>query len=456
MSLEGESWDKKYGTMRGVSLIFVATLASGVIANITQKRPLDEALEQCIKKGLSNSQEFIVRGYGYKDKNPEFYDSICKSLFESGKISEHIECSQLPFTDDNDEPDPFFWSILKERTENKLDKRNSAKLEDVALAVVREGRSALKNFPSGHFKKLITVDRAEIESYRSMMSIMKEYINSKNTTKPLSIAVFGYPGSGKSFGITQVAESIDSERIEAVTFNISQFISIKDLSIAFHKVRDISLKGKIPLVFFDEFDCKYEGQFLGWLPYFLVPMQDGKFMDCGVMHPIGKSIFVFAGGVFNTFQEFCSTMNISSLQNKSGIDKVPNEIIAEKCPDFISRLRGYVNILGPNQIKEKKDEAYILRRAILLRSLIEEKAPYIIEKNSDVAEDGIAHIDDSLLRALIRIPKYKHGVRSMQAIIEMSMLGENDKSWDKASLPPKEQLELHVDGKEFSRLLAQK
>ena len=61
-------------------------------------------------------------------------------------------------------------------------------------------------------------------------------------------------------------------------------------------MRDLGLSGKLPLVFWDEFDTALEGQPLGWLRYFLAPMQDGAFQDGQITHPIGRAIFVFAGG----------------------------------------------------------------------------------------------------------------------------------------------------------------
>ncbi len=80
---------------------------------------------------------------------------------------------------------------------------------------------------------------------------MCEYISSKSEIRPLSIAVFGTPGSGKSFGVTEVASSIAPNLIEKLNFNLSEFETSADLIVAFHKVRDISLEGKLPLVFFD-------------------------------------------------------------------------------------------------------------------------------------------------------------------------------------------------------------
>ncbi len=103
--------------------------------------------------------------------------------------------------------------------------------------------------------------------------------------------------------MTQLAMGIDPERVVKMEFNVAQFTSVDDLTDAFHKLRDLVLEGKVPLVFFDEFDASFNGE-LGWLKYFLAPMQDGLFKDGETMHPVGKSIFVFAGGTSNTFQQF--------------------------------------------------------------------------------------------------------------------------------------------------------
>lgn len=503
-SIEGEFWDsKKFGMMRGISAVFISSLTSKLISKCKDDNISDEALKEGItegiEEGLFNSQEFVKNGHGcvkkslrkgvtesteniskvgavdtgysLKQKNeneesdcseelesPDIFDKNIEKLFSYGQrdkkeINNRFECIELPNFDYFKER-RVFWSILEEKTKDK-----EQNLLDVAKEIVINGSSALKHFPVGSFGKLTVVDRAEIESFRSIMSIMKEYIYSEKKSRPLSIAVFGYPGSGKSFGIKEIAKIIDSENIQDIGFNVSQFTSITDLSSAFHRVRDITLKGKIPLVFFDEFDCTFENRPLGWLRYFLVPMQDGEFMDQGSMHPIGKSIFVFAGGIYKDFQQFCEKIGISSDKQVNSRDNIlfaSENFYAEKCPDFVSRLRGYVNILGPNKIDES-DGAYIIRRAIILRSLIEEKAPNIIAKKecdrvSKYRINGIAHIDPNLLTILLTVHEYKHGARSMEAIIDMSVLGKYQ-SWQKASLPPKDQLELHINGTESIDLL---
>lgn len=194
-------------------------------------------------------------------------------------------------------------------------------------------------------------------------------------------------------------------------------------------------------MFFDEFDSDYNGS-LGWLKYFLSPMQDGKFMEGETIHPIGKAIFVFAGGTSSTFDDFCG----DGMFDEEAKVQFKRAFQNSKGPDFVSRLRGFVNILGPNQTDNEWDQLFIVRRAMLLRSLLERKVPYLINQN------GEAQIDNGVINALLKVPHYKHESRSMEAILEMSMLS-NAKKWEQASLPSKEQLKLHVDEEHFTRLL---
>ena len=89
---------------------------------------------------------------------------------------------------------------------------------------------------------------------------------------------------------------------------------------------------------------------------------------------------------------------VRTLEDETEYKQFLNEFKDAKGPDFISRLRGYVNILGPNQTDEKWDLLFIVRRAMLLRSLIERKTPYLIDGS------GEAQIDNGVLRALLKVP----------------------------------------------------
>ena len=323
-----------------------------------------------------------------------------------------------------------YWTILGDR--------HHSNLEEVAREAVLQGpERVLKGVPLGRFGALLTVDRQEIESLRSIRSLVGEYVAQPRPKRPLSIAVFGPPGSGKSFGITQLALALrpGEIEIEPKEFNLSQFGSTGELMSALHQVRDIGLGGKIPLVFWDEFDSDYQGPY-GWLRYFLAPMQDGRFQQGDIAHPIGKAIFVFAGGTSETLENFGKNKNMSVDQAR-----------AAKVPDFVSRLKGYMNVLGPNPRAGVEDPYYVLRRAILLRSMLARDAKHVLRK-------GEVQIDSGVLRAMLLTRIYRHGARSMESVIAMSQLAGKTR-FERSSLPTEAQLDLHVDGQDFLALVQQ-
>jgi len=324
-----------------------------------------------------------------------------------------------------------FWTLLQDKFKDSL--------EQVAMQVVLEGPEvALQGVPWGQFGNLLTVDRQEIESYRSIRNLVAEYAGQNQVACPLSMAVFGTPGSGKSFGVTEMARSLLHGQIEPITFNLSQFDAPDDLLSAFHQVRDISLGGKLPLVFWDEFDTSLRETRLGWLRYFLSPMQDGKFQEGQISHPIGRAIFVFAGGTSSSMAEF---------------DRGADEgFKSAKGPDFVSRLKGYINVLGPNPVASSSTDPYfVIRRAILLRSSLKRGTPQLFEKRDG---EDILNIDRGVLRALLKIGYYKHGARSIESIIAMSQLSRKN-AFERSCLPSETQLDLHVDGKSFLALVQQ-
>ncbi|MDL2238236.1 AAA family ATPase [Christensenellaceae bacterium OttesenSCG-928-K19] len=337
--------------------------------------------------------------------------------------------TEVPMSLGKHTADPDFWCI----SDNFKDIENKEiKLYNLAFATVKQGLDALHGLPHLTFGFLTTVDRREIEAFQNIRNLILEYA-AGGSSRPLSIAVFGAPGSGKSFGVTQIAKNILPGKVEKLEFNVSQLQSAEDLAAAFHKVRDSVLTGKLPLVFFDEFDSDKDGMPLGWLKSFLMPMQDGTFKDGSGEHPVGKCIMVFAGGTSPSFEEFTRPLSSGDAELIQSFKNV-------KGPDFVSRLRGTINIMGPNPVYES-DKNYLLRRAILLRSLCQRKL--------NVKDPNF--IDDNLLHAMLVIDKYKHGARSMEAILDMSRIEGN--SFTPVSLPFYSQLALHVDADAFIRLV---
>jgi hypothetical protein len=425
-NISEDSFKIKYpGDMQGLTNAFVAHFAITMIESGSTK------INEAISDGIKASRRLFKTGFGEADSSPQYqYDEIFSGNLEKENKDEVSNIKQIPIII-NGYAGSLGWTILKKKVSN---------IDEAALKIVQEGpNKALTCVPIVSFGDLTTLDRLEIESYQSIKNLMLEYIEKKDLKVPLSIAVFGSPGSGKSFGISELAKNIAATsnkkiKIEIMEFNVAQFRSPDDLNFVFHKVRDSVLEGKIPLVFFDEFDCHFENK-LGWLKYFLSPMQDGKFREGETIHPIGKSIFIFAGGTGSTFIDFSR----ENIDEKDGINKLKQDFIDAKGPDFVSRLKGYVDI---QSIDKDKDEFYKIRRAIILRNCLKKKSNYIFEEN------GKAKIDTNVIKAFLNVEKFKHGVRSMKAIIEMSLLADG-KMFNQSMLPPREQLELHVNADKF-------
>lgn len=336
-----------------------------------------------------------------------------------------------------------------------------------AIELVICGReSALAKAPKARYGDYFTVDREEIERINAIRKLIVDYQADPNDKRPLSIAVFGPPGSGKSFAIKELARTIFGEDKKPLQFNLSQFTTVDELHRAFHQVRDASVKGYIPLVFWDEFDSGLELEEWVWLKHFLAPMQDSEFFSNGISHPLGKAIFIFAGGRRQSFKEFCKI---------EGDDK-------NKRRDFISRLRGYLNMKGPNpdetiickeanpeeaksnngpnpeEMKSdgatpgktksngstmeeaaQSDTAYLIRRALLLRSTIERSYSRLI------GPDRRARISMAVIHAFLFVRKYLHGARSLESIVKMSGLeSEAVQCFTESCLPSESLLGIHA------------
>jgi hypothetical protein len=290
---------------------------------------------------------------------------------------------------------------------------------DKARAIVRQGRSALVNMEHARFGAFQTVDRTEIEGFRAIRSVIDGYIDDPTRRRPISLAVFGPPGAGKSFGISQLAKA--RHEIEPKVFNLSE-ASAEALPGYFHEMRDANLNGKVPLWFFDEFDsrgCELVARFLA-------PMQDGEMRDGTRMHPLGRGILVFAGGTAATAAEFSANPNAKAL----------------KIPDFMSRLAGIIDIRGINRVEEDPTDktAYLLRRAVLLRSLLE-------QHRSDIrgADRDELRVHDNLLTALLKIQRYRHGARSMEKIVAAGALKGPRPIFGGSDLPDAGMLSLHLE-----------
>jgi hypothetical protein len=350
--------------------------------------------------------------------------------FDIRQLRNNPDWSRVALLGHGDEVLGVGHAIVERGLEKVLEQSREADLDEPQWRLVKRVR-----FPYFKAGDLLLVDRHEVDSFESISTLISNYLRKKDVRVPLSVAVFGPPGSGKSFSVKQLLKKAQhGNDVKTLDFNLAQFQDFRDLAKAFHVVQDKGLREKVPFVFFDEFDTNYGREdTLGWLKYFLAPMQDGKFRDGETTYQVGRAILFFAGGTHATFQDFYDPAR----------DEEDPVFKAAKVPDFVSRLRGFLNIPGINTEKEV-DDVTIIRRAILLRAFIEKHCQKVIDPHS-----GVAKVDRGVVRAFLLTKLFEHGVRSMEAIVEMAAVSISRGSFQKASLPLESQLKMHVDAKDF-------
>ena len=344
------------------------------------------------------------------------------------------------------------WTILENNYDSYRVTKNDDHVEIIARRVAMHGRHELLNVPSLEIGGFFTVDRSEIESLRIIRNLLLDYDREKSPKQPLSIAVFGPPGAGKNFAVEQIALFVlKQQRDSLLEFNLSQFSSPADLIAAFHQVRDKVLESKLPFVFWDEFDSEN----YRWLQYLLAPMQDGKFQEGQITHPIGKCVFIFAGGTSPNMEQFGVKEPEPRLDAQGQIIIDPDyqerlkaflDFKLKKGPDFKSRLNGYLNVVGPNprevidpvphlRRRDESDICYPIRRAVFLLS--------ILGRN-----DRGLEMDWGLLRALLSVSKYTHGARSFAKILS-HLKSQHRGRYVRSDLPPAAILAMHTDFADF-------
>jgi hypothetical protein len=269
----------------------------------------------------------------------------------------------------------------------------------------------------------------EHDQLQAFQSLVKSYIQIVAPPRPLCLAVFGPPGSGKTHIVKAICKDLEKAQqgtklqLPFTEVNLTELASTADLIRVIRAVR-LAVDGhSVPVIFFDEFDAPLAGVPLGWLSRFLAPMQDGTLFDAGERFELRRAIYIFAGGTAARMADFGQAAGARFREAKG--------------PDFVSRLRGYVDVRGPND-----QDCTLLRRAVLIRSALEE-----VGQARDGDKTAVARrISPKMLDAMLDVGRFRHGSRSIKAIIEMAAAtAAANEELDFKHLPPDHVLNVHRD-----------
>ncbi|KXS97477.1 hypothetical protein AC578_9071 [Pseudocercospora eumusae] len=410
--------DYKQGShMIGLSSAFTAGFALG----FADSSPPN--CEKGIRLGISAARDMDSKGFVTNpiDEAPDYpVDEVVDSLKAEKRFSTvSIPSGRISSGDS--------WSIFDAVTGDPA---------EVARHIVTQGpENTLCRCPLQRFGNLLSVERTEQESLRAVVDAVQERLSLK-TAQPTSIGILGPPGSGKKFVAANLAKHFARDaKVKQLVFN-GRLLRLEDLVALCHTIRDNTASGLVTVVSFENFEAILEPK-NELLNDFLVMMRDGHFTDRGHVRSLGSPLLFFLVN-----QEPPSLEGIPT-PTASSIDLKDRQFIDES--QLLDHLHGVVRILGPNQTSAQ-DKMFSVRRAMMLRQMLKQKFPHLFEKT------GHIKIEEGVLHALLLVPHYKHGLRSLDKILSTSRLSSKTR-FDVSALPPEEQIQLHVDGRTFMSFL---
>src|SRR5262249_37047414 len=141
----------------------------------------------------------------------------------------------------------------------------------------------------GEFGSLFAFTQEEVDQLSALRDLIVRYVDQRSPAHPLCIAIFGPPGSGKSFAVKEIRgvgrENIKDPKLKLplTVVNLTQVSDSLDLGRVIARIAGEQDEDTVPIVFFDEFDAPRKGAPYGWFQWFLAPMHDGEFLHEGAV-----------------------------------------------------------------------------------------------------------------------------------------------------------------------------
>lgn len=172
-----------------------------------------------------------------------------------------------------------------------------------------------------------TLDRNHAQQLRGIIEKINRYSADQSQTHPLNFLMIASPGAGKSHMIECIASSMHATG-NAITFNMATMGQNEDLIHAIDEARNIKIRDRLPIIFFDEFDTDRSK-----LPLLLPLLWDGRINIGSRDLRIGRSVFFLAGSGAELPEAIKQARSLKPLESQP-------EDFAPKLLDLLSRING--------------------------------------------------------------------------------------------------------------------
>jgi len=279
-----------------------------------------------------------------------------------------------------------------------------------------------------HVRKLVDLQTALADYDKSTSGKQADDI------RPLNWLITSNPGEGKSHLVSCIAKAPAlKDKVSLVSYNMANMRTADDLIHALDEVRNVSVTGKLPMLFLDEIDTKDENFGL------LLPLLwDGQ-IQVGINRiRIGRAVIVAAGS---------KPYLVRRKDTNRDKDKNP----PDKLRDFISRITFETAIppLAPNRpggIDQVCIAIAILRHMYNPESVTKE---YDRDDPTKKKKTELLSVPVRLLNFIYRT-RFYYGVRSITHFLEHLNLDDKEQDIDDKGVLKIERLERALSNPELA------
>lgn len=252
---------------------------------------------------------------------------------------------------------------------------------------VAESESLLKGYAT-----LDSLHRSEIQR---LVSHISGYLRDETRKRPFNALMLASPGAGKSHFIKQLAFSMKSDRVQAVTFNMATMQSADDMAQPIDELRNLKVNDRFPLLFLDEFDSD-PSRYAALLPL----LWDGELHIGHRDLKLGKAVIVLAG----SNPDLPKAMSASATMR---VENVSQEYVPSgKLVDLLSRINGGVLEIPDLDLRSQDRDRRVDKVCVTVGLL---KGRFGHE---------ISAVPRSLLR-FIAHSAFRYGVRSIAHLVDL-------------------------------------